>query len=265
MELLTSLATVKAYLNVQTTNDDAVITRLIQAVSSNLSAWLGRTFTPTRYLEYRNGQGQTAMSVKNFPILAVSNVQTAAWGVIPVGTPVSPLNTQQQPGYYFDRSTIYLQGYNFETGVQNVLLDYTAGTVASETDVIPGTPYQITVSPPGLYLLDQGVVYADTGVALIKVTTSPTLGQYSVSGSIYTLAAADSGASVIISYGYVPETVEQAAIKWVAVSYRERAREGLKSRVLQGESESYVVQEMPDEVAGAAQPYRRMVLTLEAP
>lgn len=70
--------------------------------------------------------------------------------------------------------------------------------------VTPG-PYTLTVAPPGsgTFVADMGVVRVSTGVQLERAASSPATGQYSVSGAgVYTFAAADQGAAVLISYEY---------------------------------------------------------------
>lgn len=74
-----------------------------------------------------------------------------------------------------------------------------------ESHAIPGTgPYTVTPTPPasGVFLEDLGVIYAATGIALVRVASGPTVGQYSVAAGVYTFAAADTGLSVLISYLY---------------------------------------------------------------
>lgn len=74
-----------------------------------------------------------------------------------------------------------------------------------ESGTIPGTPYQITISPPnsGTFVRDLGVVYSATGIVLTRVASSPNTGEYSVSGAgVYTFAAADTTLGVKISYVY---------------------------------------------------------------
>ena len=75
-------------------------------------------------------------------------------------------------------------------------------TATSETDAIPGTPFQVTVANSATFVDDLGVVYAATGARLTRVTSAPTTGQYSVSDGVYTFASADTGLSVTISYSY---------------------------------------------------------------
>ena len=67
---------------------------------------------------------------------------------------------------------------------------------------IPGTPFQITVTPPlsGTYLNDLGVVM--NGIPMTQVASGPTTGQYSHTAGVYTFATADVGQIVFINYSY---------------------------------------------------------------
>lgn len=86
------------------------------------------------------------------------------------------------------------------------------------TTTIPTTPYQVTPTPPnsGTFYQDWGVMYTGTYTPLKRVANSPTQGQYSVSGGVYTFAAADTGASVFLSYEYSVTTGEQ--LTWANVT-----------------------------------------------
>jgi hypothetical protein len=82
-------------------------------------------------------------------------------------------------------------------------------TVAeNETATVPATtPYTVTVGNAANYVDDLGVFYATGGNAgnrFTRVTTPSAAGQYSVNTTtgIYTFAAADAGAAVLVSYLY---------------------------------------------------------------
>lgn len=69
------------------------------------------------------------------------------------------------------------------------------------------TPFTVTVTNSATFVLDGGVLYAGNPPAgfpqqLQRVTSAPTQGQYSVSAGVYTFAAADTNAAVLISYKY---------------------------------------------------------------
>ena len=66
------------------------------------------------------------------------------------------------------------------------------------------TPYTVTVANAATYNDDLGVVYAATGKRFNRVTTPSAAGQYSVNFAtgVYTFAAADANAALLISYTY---------------------------------------------------------------
>jgi hypothetical protein len=74
-----------------------------------------------------------------------------------------------------------------------------------EAAVVPATtPFTVTVANAASYNDDLGVVYAANGRRFNRVASPSAAGQYSVnfSSGIYTFAAADANAAVLISYTY---------------------------------------------------------------
>ena len=122
---LTTLANVKAYLSppLTTTNDDALLTRLVTAASQFIQAWLGRTIAETAYNETRNGLGATRLFLRNRPVTNVTSVAVD-------GVAIAPASGPGQPGYLFDDNSVYLTGTAFTRGQQNVAVAYTAGYAA---------------------------------------------------------------------------------------------------------------------------------------
>jgi len=87
-------------------------------------------------------------------------------------------------------------------------------TSLDEAQTVPAaSPYTVTVTNSAQFVDDWGVRYSVTGLPLAKVTTSPVQGQYSVSSGVYTFAAADAGAVVLISYRYSSATGLQLNIR----------------------------------------------------
>ena len=79
------------------------------------------------------------------------------------------------------------------------------GTITQfgEAAVVPGTgPFTYTTTFHTPFVADQGVVYAASALPLKQVASAPALGQYSVAAGVYTFAAADANAAVLISYTY---------------------------------------------------------------
>lgn len=98
---------------------------------------------------------------------------------------------------------------NFQARAFNDL--FFAGTLATgrtvtaidEAGTVPTTPFQVTVTNGATFVGDLGVTEALTGTLMERVASSPTTGQYSVSGlGVYTFAAADTAKAVRISYQY---------------------------------------------------------------
>ena len=74
-------------------------------------------------------------------------------------------------------------------------------------------PYTYTTSFHASFLADQGVVYAASALPLKLVATAPAVGQYSVAAGVYTFAAGDAGAAVLISYTYAnPASGQSVAV-----------------------------------------------------
>ena len=125
---LTSLANVKQWLNVATTTDDTLLTRLITAGSQFIQAWLNRQLASQSYTEIRDGNGTTKMFFAQYPVTAVANVVIDG-----VTVPASPDGVQ--PGYTFDTRMLYLIGYAPCVDQQNVTLTYTAGYATTPPEI----------------------------------------------------------------------------------------------------------------------------------
>ncbi len=80
-------------------------------------------------------------------------------------------------------------------------------TQFGETTTVPASsPYTYSTVNHATFVADQGVVYASSSLPLKAVASNPALGQYSVTGGVYTFASADAGAAVLISYAYTLAT-----------------------------------------------------------
>ena len=127
---LTTLDNVKAYLSppLTATTDDALLTRLVTAASAFIQAWLGRTIAQNSYTETRNGVGGTRLFLRNRPVISVASVTVD-------GVAIAPSSGVGQAGYLFDDSSVYLTGYAFSRGQQNVTVAYTAGYAVTPPEI----------------------------------------------------------------------------------------------------------------------------------
>ncbi len=120
---LTTLANVKAYLSppLTATTDDALLGRLITAASQFIQSWINATIAQAGYSETRNGNGGTLLFLRNRPVTAVASVLVD--GVAIAASNPAPMGA----GFLFDDNAIYLKGYAFSKGAQNITVQYTAG------------------------------------------------------------------------------------------------------------------------------------------
>lgn len=118
---------------------DAALTSLINRVSSYI---VGAIRIPILFdsgsniTETRNGNGQTVMPVKVTPIIGVTTLTIKSQQGI-LGTQaqpnIIPLSDGSSAGYLFDDKSIYLVGYMFLKGFQNVSLVYRGGHVLADS------------------------------------------------------------------------------------------------------------------------------------
>ncbi len=249
-------------------SDDALISRLITDVSGAIAAYLGRpSLTPRALSERFDGNGRSRVFLPHYPVLQVTslvidNVAVEAAAAPAVGAP-------HTRGYLLEiwdglppgrPQALDLFDMVYRKGRQNVVLSYSAGyAVESEAAAVPAAPgpYNVSVAAPfGPWASDGGVAYAN-GTALVAVAGSPSAGEYNVSGGVYTFAAANAGADVLISYGFIPAAINNACIEWVAERYRYRTRIGQNAQTVQGQqTASYSLKDIPDFIRASLDPYR---------
>jgi Phage gp6-like head-tail connector protein len=261
---LTTLQNVSTWLGLSTPTDNQLLERLISQASRVILAYLQRPniFQQT-YTDTLDGSGSERQFLPAWPVLSVSSLAIGTHAVA-----ASP--SYGQVGYTLhawngfppgNPQWIDVFGLRFHSGTSNIAVTYTAGyAVQNEPQTVPSTPsYQVTVNAPyGNWAVDQGVTYAN-GTALTAVTNSPSVGQYSVTAGTYSFNSGDAGASILISYSYVPFDIEQVCIELVAERYRYKARIGEKSKTLGGqETTSYLITDLTPSVKLALAPYRRM-------
>lgn len=126
---LTTLAAVKAYLAITTTNQDSLISSLITRESAQIERWTGRSFTPVTYTEWRlNGSGTGMLTLPDTPIQSLSALAIDGVAV--------PLSTDGlTAGYTVDESTVYLIGSKFPARPQCVVCSWVAGYAATPAQV----------------------------------------------------------------------------------------------------------------------------------
>lgn len=128
---LTTLALYKQYQGLTDTNSDTPLTALITSASISLAKAYRALFIQQAVTETRDGMGKTRMLLKNYPVVSVSGVTIDGQTI-----PVRPSNNPLAAGYVApdpgdNHGLLYLVGYTFNPGYQNVVVNYTAGWFAN--------------------------------------------------------------------------------------------------------------------------------------
>lgn len=139
------LADLKAWLNIQTSAEDALLQNLITRGSAQMLRWMNRDhIIATTYTENRDGNDALFMLPRNFPLISVSSVMVD-------GVMIPAATSQIGAGFVFDARKIMLRGgssafystsaysslfqYRFTRGFQNVQLLYQAGYASVPADL----------------------------------------------------------------------------------------------------------------------------------
>lgn len=125
---LTTVANVKSWIGLAAGTDDILLARLVSGVSTWVQEWIGRTIATGSYTERLNGNGKNVLFFLNYPVTAITSV-TIDGVLIPARTVIGGA------GYSFDADCLYLDGYSFSVGRQNVVIVYTAGFAATPADL----------------------------------------------------------------------------------------------------------------------------------
>jgi hypothetical protein len=82
-----------------------------------------------------------------------------------------------------------------------------------EAAAVPAaTAFTVTVANSATFDQDLGVKYALTGLPFTKVASAPAVGQYSQVGGVYTFAAADASAQVLVTYSSTTTTGQTLSV-----------------------------------------------------
>ena len=71
---LVTLADVKEYMGITSSDDDSLLERLITAESQRINTYCDRHFRNKTYVEFYNGTGQRRLRLRNFPVTSVHHL-----------------------------------------------------------------------------------------------------------------------------------------------------------------------------------------------
>ena len=244
---LTSLSTLKSWLGITATTDDAVLEAAIDRATSRIESYLERNIKERSYAEWRSGAGVDTIRLHQWPVTTVTSVFSGNIAVMVIGAKGNNL-----------RASIAV---NQETPTPAVVATYTDISGATTATTIPFATYP-TVSDVAAQIGATGAYNATVTKNLRAVQMRPRAGADCVLASM-TLYGADTPSeftydyergrltidrswfaywplqkgimpnvakSILIEYtaGYatVPDDIEQAAIEVASMLYRDRRRDG---------------------------------------
>lgn len=267
---LVSLTDLKRWLDIAGTDDDTLLSNLITQISRTILNLIDRpSLLPSTYTEVRDGGNELSIMLGQWPVIAVSSCTVNGVSLPPSGPLIAgagtPCGFALEPSSTVPPGTMQrlsLRGFVFTSGIQNITISYSAGyQITNEKAVIPlTTPFTASAQVPyGHWASDGGVTYLN-GLPLTAVAGNPSAGQYKVVEGTYNFSQADAGTAVLLTYGYVPVDLSSCCMDWAAERYAYRSRLGQHSKSLGGqETMSFIVKDIPDFVASALIPYRRVV------
>lgn len=230
---LTTLANVTAWLNAGTTapypsDGNPMLARLITACSGFVQNYLSRDIVPAARIETYNGNGGPALFLRNRPVIEVTAVSINGTALT-----LSPPAQSRVSGFAYDDTRVYLYGWLFPNGFQNVIVEYVSGFQSTTLQTIPASGVLTTEGFPLPWNADRGVTL--NGTAMTAITSGdPAQGEYIVSVNaagypIYTFNTADAAGIVTVTYGYTPYDLEQVVVEAVGEAFKRRNRIGQSS------------------------------------
>lgn len=266
-ERLTTLAIVKDWLGIDTTDSDAELIRIIDAASQFTLNYLNRdSLVANSYTQNFRGNGKDTMLLRNWPVISITSVGINGTSIV-AGTRGNA--GMPSTGFFLsdDRAapqSVDLFGYAFYYRAPCQVV-YRAGYETSQSTVLAlsGDPEAVTFTPSmsGQWVSDAGVTIG--GTEATKVNLDPQAGEYSVDDwGVYTFNSADEGELAVITYAYAPWDVAQGVVEIIGEWFKRKDRIGVLSKSLSGgvgESVTFLQSDMNDSVRASLQPYRNVI------
>ena len=252
---LTSLASLKSWIGISASTDDAVLEKAIDRATARIESYIGRQVMSRTYAEWRSGSGVDTIRLHQWPVTQVTNVFTGNYAALVVSS-ADPTDI---------RASVTV---NQETGTNAVVLTRTQSNGTTTTTSLALGTYTTTAALATAIGSTAGFACslgknlrtvqlrpragADAVLATVTLFAADTASEYtydydtarlSIDPSWWAQWPMDRGTmpdavkSVLVEYtaGYatVPDDLEQACIEVAAMMYRDRRRDsGLASESL---------------------------------
>jgi hypothetical protein len=188
---------------------------VVQGVTESYTVGSPYTYTPTYAAAFASDQGVAAVTAYSYS--GINDYGSPGAITLAGNTPVGMTPTTGTPsaGQYKVNPATGVYTFASADAGKNVQISYGFYRyilATEELSIVPFSgPYTVTVQNSATFNTDLGVKYYPGGNAFTKVSSGPTVGQYSQSGGTYTFAAADTGQGIVINYQYADPNTDNNA------------------------------------------------------
>ncbi len=163
---IVSLADVKAYMRITTSDDDSLLESLINAASTRIESYCDRKFIAQNYRESYNAYGQRTLRLRNFPVTAIQRLATGSKLSLSVSSSVS---TDLRASVEVQDDKIALSRFDSngnETNTEIAFSTYkTASAIATQINTITGFSASLEANCLASELYRAGSVNATSSAA----------------------------------------------------------------------------------------------------
>lgn len=119
---ITTVESVKIYLNITDTNSDSILASLVASISKQIETECNRVFAKKDYTEYYDGDGSDSLSLRQYPINSITSIHDD------IGRDYGASSLVAAADYTFDaESGIVKSDHCFSAGKNNIKVVYNAG------------------------------------------------------------------------------------------------------------------------------------------
>jgi uncharacterized phiE125 gp8 family phage protein len=119
----------KAMLNIQHAQDDALLDRLLASASEYFERQAGRVILAADYTDVQDGTGATSIVPVEYPVVSVTSLTIN-------GETITESVSYDEDGWFLRGDVVRLRGYTATEGTGNVELVYRAGYETTPPDVV---------------------------------------------------------------------------------------------------------------------------------
>ncbi|MCS6302364.1 MAG: phage head-tail connector protein [Nitrospira sp.] len=129
---LTTLANVKAFMNISTSEHDVEILRLLPSVDAFIQSYCNRPLEQATVTEFHSGRsGQSTLRLKRYPVASITSIADDPYRVYGAETLLAASDSVLTDA---EAGIVQLDGITFNEGLNNIKIVYVAGYAAGSKE-----------------------------------------------------------------------------------------------------------------------------------